>query len=173
MERELVCVLDESVDQSGKYAIFSAVNGLVMIKNEKTYEKYCEHVHQLHTLEKWLQEKDPENPMLCPKCKLLIDLEDSTLKNKEYRKLVYRDKNTELFLMSLDPQKQVPLEVHKKTTQFIVIEQGIAEVIINNKIHDLRAGEAIFIPMGMKHEVINMSKFETLKFYTTYSPPVH
>ena len=39
-----------------------------------------------------------------------------------------------------------------------------------HKVHD---GDAVIVPAGTYHNVINNSKTKTLKLYTLYSPPNH
>ena len=41
------------------------------------------------------------------------------------------------------------------------------------KEHIVEDGDAVVIPGGAKHNIINISKTEDLKFYTIYSPPNH
>ena len=37
----------------------------------------------------------------------------------------------------------------------------------------MRGGDAVVVPAGTRHNVINASKTEPLKLYTLYSPPNH
>lgn len=101
------------------------------------------------------------------------NLESSTMKNKNYRKVIFTGKQMQLVLMSLKPNDYIPLEIHKKTDQFFRVESGKCDVIVNKKHNILKDGYGIIVPAGAPHEVINISKTEDLKLYTIYAPPEH
>ncbi len=44
-------------------------------------------------------------------------------------------------------------------------------MIIDDLEHKVKDGDAVIIPAGAKHNVINTSKRADLKLYTIYSPP--
>jgi mannose-6-phosphate isomerase-like protein (cupin superfamily) len=44
-----------------------------------------------------------------------LHLEKITLKNSNYRKAIETCKNSQLVVMSLEPQQEIGLEVHKET----------------------------------------------------------
>jgi len=46
-------------------------------------------------------------------------------------------------------------------------------VIINETEYIVGNGDAVIVPEGAKHNVINTSQTEALKLYTLYSPPHH
>jgi mannose-6-phosphate isomerase-like protein (cupin superfamily) len=102
-----------------------------------------------------------------------LHLEKITLKNNNYRKVLETCKHSQLVVMSLDPQQEIGLEVHKETDQFFRIEHGQAKVVLGKKSFNLVAGDSIIIPAETKHNVINTSKTGKLKLYTVYSPGVH
>lgn len=53
-------------------------------------------------------------------------------------------------------------------------EEGEAKFIFNEKEeHIVRSGEAVVVPAGTFHNVINTSNVSQLKLYTVYSPPNH
>ena len=62
---------------------------------------------------------------------------------------------------------------HKHTTQFIRIESGKCNIIMNGKMIKLRDDDFIIIPPNTNHNVINRSKTKHLKLYTIYTPPEH
>lgn len=102
------------------------------------------------------------------------NIEDKTIANKYYRKVIYTDKFQQLVLMSLNPGEYIHREKHDGT-QFFRIEKGngIAEVGTNNKKIKLKDGISLTIPPNVLHKIINNSKTEILKMYTIYSPPQH
>lgn len=64
--------------------------------------------------------------------------------------------------------------MHSSIDQFFRIEQGEAKFVFNEKkecrVHD---GDAVVVPAGTFHNVVNTSKTALLKLYTIYSPPNH
>jgi mannose-6-phosphate isomerase-like protein (cupin superfamily) len=75
--------------------------------------------------------------------------------------------------MSLNPNEEIGFEVHEIVDQFLRIEKGEGSVIMNGEETILKDGSAIFVPAGVKHNVVNTSSENTLKLYTVYSPPHH
>ena len=101
-------------------------------------------------------------------------IERQTLKNDYFRHVIFTGKHAQLVLMSLKPKEEIGNEVHKHVDQFFRIEQGQAKFILNNKEkHVVGNGDAVIIPAGTWHNVINNSKTKKLKMYTIYSPPNH
>lgn len=101
------------------------------------------------------------------------NIEEITIKNKNYREVIATTPNLQLVLMSLKPNTDIGTEIHPYTTQFIRVESGTGVAIINNEAYDLSDGIAIVIPLNTKHNIINTSKYAHLKLYTIYSPPHH
>lgn len=102
-----------------------------------------------------------------------LNIENDTLENTDYRRVVYTSHYTQLVLMSLKPGEEIGNEIHG-LDQFIRIEQGKAQVILNNgeTVYDLEDDWAVIIPSGTYHNIINTGDNE-LKLYTLYSPPEH
>jgi mannose-6-phosphate isomerase-like protein (cupin superfamily) len=77
--------------------------------------------------------------------------------------------------MSLLPGEEIGNEVHPKVDQFFRIEEGKAKFVLLNgeEKHKVKAGDAVIVPAGTYHNVINTSKKHLLKLYTLYSPPNH
>lgn len=101
-------------------------------------------------------------------------IEKQTLKNDYFRQVLYTGKFTQLVLMCLKPGEEIGNEVHEHVDQFFRIEQGEAKFVFNGKDeHAVQANDAVIVPAGTFHNVINTSKTENLKLYTLYSPPNH
>jgi mannose-6-phosphate isomerase-like protein (cupin superfamily) len=101
-------------------------------------------------------------------------LEDQTLNNNDYRHVIYTDPLFQLVLMSLLPLQEIGTEIHEDTTQFFRIEEGHALVVLNNSdSYYLSPGDALVVPFGTVHNVINISTTEKLKIYTIYTPAHH
>jgi len=101
-------------------------------------------------------------------------IEKLTEKNKYFRQVLFTGKYAQLVVMSLKPGEEIGNEVHPKVDQFFRIESGKGRFVFNGKEkHDAKAGDAVIVPAGTWHNVINTSKTDALKLYTLYSPPNH
>ena len=102
-------------------------------------------------------------------------IEKQTLKNNYFRHVIFTGKHAQLVLMSLKIGEEIGNEVHKKVDQFFRIESGEAKFVLKNgkEKHIVGNGDAIIVPAGTWHNVINNSKTKKLKLYTIYSPPNH
>ncbi len=101
------------------------------------------------------------------------NIEKETLKNKNFRKVVYTSAYSQLVLMSLKPKEEIGSEVHEENDQFLRFEGGSGRVVIDDNKYTVKDGDAVVIPAGARHNVINTSATEDLKLYTIYSPPHH
>lgn len=102
----------------------------------------------------------------------VTNIENDTLNNKDFRRVLYTAKNTQLVLMSLRGKEEIGEETHA-LDQFIRVEAGHGIAILDGVKHRISDGSAVVIPAGAKHNVINDSDTEELKLYTLYSPPEH
>ncbi len=100
-------------------------------------------------------------------------IEEETRKNSDFRRVLYTGKYSQLVLMNLKPLEGIGLETHKETDQFFRFEQGEGKVVIDGIEHTVKDGDAIIVPAGTQHNVVNTSKNLELKLYTIYSPPHH
>ncbi len=101
-------------------------------------------------------------------------IEEETLANENFRKVLYTGKHCQLVVMCLQPLEQIGNEVHDDVDQFFRIEAGEAKFILNDyEEHFLHQDDAAIIPAGTYHNVINISKTAPLYLYTLYSPPNH
>ena len=101
------------------------------------------------------------------------DIEKETLKNTNFRKVLYTGKHSQLVVMSLKPGEDIGLEVHHNLDQFFRIEEGVGEAIINGEQFKIKDDDVVIVPGGSKHNIVNTSKTKDLKLYTIYSPPNH
>ena len=72
--------------------------------------------------------------------------------------------------MALKPKEEIGAEVHK-LDQFFRVE-GDGEAVLDGVRTAIRAGFAIVVPAGAKHNIINTGSVP-LKLYTLYAPPNH
>ena len=101
------------------------------------------------------------------------NIEKSTLENSYFRKVLYTAKHCQLVLMSLLPKEEIGMEVHPDNDQFFRFEKGQGKCIIDGNEYEVTDGDAVVVPAGAKHNIINVSDKEDLKLYTIYSPAHH
>src|SRR5512140_1528396 len=99
------------------------------------------------------------------------DIESITVKNEDFRQVLYTAKNCQLVLMALKPKEEIGLEVHK-LDQFFRVEEGTGEAVLDSVHTAIKAGFAVLVPAGAKHNIVNTGKVP-LKLYTLYAPPNH
>ena len=101
-------------------------------------------------------------------------IEKATLNNNYFRHVLFTAKHSQLVVMCLLPGEDIGNEVHHDTDQFFRIEAGDAKFVLNDKEEHLTSdGDAVIVPAGTYHNVINASSTKKLKLYTIYSPPQH
>jgi mannose-6-phosphate isomerase-like protein (cupin superfamily) len=100
-------------------------------------------------------------------------IEKETLKNSDFRRVLYTGKYSQLVLMNLKPMEEIGMETHNDRDQFFRFEEGEGKVVIDGVEHKVKDGDAVIVPAGAKHNVVNTSKKLELKLYTIYSPPEH
>lgn len=100
------------------------------------------------------------------------DIEKLTTDNADFRRVVYTGKHMQLVLMTLKPGDEIGAEVHEDRDQFFRIEEGSGEVVIDGKTHQVEDDDAVIVPAGARHNVINTGD-GPLKLYTLYGPPEH
>ena len=101
-------------------------------------------------------------------------IEKTTVKNKYFRQVLFTGKHSQLVVMCLQPREEIGDEVHPDVDQFFRIEEGTAKFVFNGtEEHRVRAGDAVVVPAGTFHNVINASASKPLKLYTIYTPPQH
>ena len=101
----------------------------------------------------------------------IVNIEKEALENTDYRRVLYTAKNSQLVLMSLNSGEEIGMEVHQ-LDQFIRIETGQGQAILDGVTHELQADFAVIVPAGTNHNIINTGQ-EVMKLYTIYSPPEH
>lgn len=103
----------------------------------------------------------------------LQNIEKITLANNYFRHVLYTGEHMQLVVMNLKPNEDIGFEIHEIVDQFFRIEAGNGKIIINGEERTIQNGDVFIIPSGAKHNVINTSTKDYLKFYTIYSPPHH
>ena len=100
------------------------------------------------------------------------DIEDLTEENTDFRRVLYTGAHLQLVLMSLEPGEEIGEEVHDDRDQFFRVEEGEGDVLIDGTRSQIKDDDAILVPAGARHNVINTGS-EPLRLYTLYGPPEH
>lgn len=100
-------------------------------------------------------------------------IDKAAVDNSNFRKVLYTSKHSQLVLMSLKPKEEIGEETHAANDQFFRIESGHGKCVIDGHEYEIKDGDAIVIPAGAKHNVINTDSAADLKMYTIYSPAHH
>lgn len=101
----------------------------------------------------------------------LTNIEETTIQNDMFRKVLFTAEHSQLVVMSLKPGEDIGIETHR-LDQFIRVEAGRGIAYLNGAEYPLEDGTAVVIPAGTEHNITN-SGHEALKLYTIYSPPEH
>ena len=99
------------------------------------------------------------------------DIEGITIKNIDFRHVLYTTKQCQLVVMALKPGEEIGAEVHK-SDQFFRVEKGSGDLVLDGVRTPIREGFAVVVAGGMKHNIINTGTVP-MKLYTLYSPPNH
>jgi|SRR3989344_1601415 len=99
------------------------------------------------------------------------NIEEATLANNYYRAVLFTGPDSQLVVMALKPGEEIGEEAHD-LDQFLRIEAGEGEVILDGETRPIGDGVAIVVPKGTKHNIRNTGG-ETLKLYTIYTAPQH
>ncbi len=102
-----------------------------------------------------------------------VAIEKETIENKDFRRVLYTAEHSQLVLMTLKVGEEIGFEVHEDTDQFFRFESGNGKVVINETEHLVTDGDAVVVPAGSRHNVINISDTNVLTLYTIYSPAHH
>ena len=102
------------------------------------------------------------------------NIEQATLKNGYFRQVLFTGKYSQLVVMCLQPTEEIGNEIHPNVDQFFRIEEGTAKFVFDGKEEQVIGdGDAVVVPAGTYHNVINASSDKPLKLYTIYTPPNH
>ena len=102
----------------------------------------------------------------------VADIEELTEENSDFRRVLYTGKSLQLVLMAIQPGDEIGEEVHDDRDQFFRVEEGEGEVRIDGKVSKVEGDDAIIVPAGARHNIVNTGD-EPLRLYTLYAPPEH
>lgn len=108
----------------------------------------------------------------------VVDIEDLTEDNENYRTTIWTGEKLQLTVMSIEPGDDIGLEVHEGIDQFIRIEDGEGlcqmgptedNLDFEREVED---DDAVLVPANTWHNITNTGD-EPLKLYTIYAGPDH
>ncbi len=102
----------------------------------------------------------------------VANIEELTVENADFRRVLYTGKYLQLVLMTLKPGEEIGAEVHEDHDQFFRVESGAGTVEIDGQRTPIKDDDAIIVPAGARHNVINTGD-QPLALYTLYGPPEH
>ncbi len=101
----------------------------------------------------------------------VTNIEEATKENENFRTVLYTAPNSQLVVMTIQAGDDIGEEVHE-LDQFIRIEEGKGQAILNDVVHEIEDDFAVVIPAGVKHNIVNTGD-SAMKLYTVYSPAEH
>jgi mannose-6-phosphate isomerase-like protein (cupin superfamily) len=103
---------------------------------------------------------------------LAIDIEALTRGNEDFRREVVTAEHSQVVLMTIPPDEEIGEEVHEGIDQLLVFVEGVAEAILEGESSPVRAGQAVLVPAGTRHNFRNTGE-SPLRLWTVYAPPEH
>lgn len=108
----------------------------------------------------------------------VVNIEQAVCHNTNFRTALWTGENLQLTLMSIPKDGEIGVEMHNDTDQFLRIESGKGIVKMGscrdrmNFLKYIGAGNAVFVPAGTWHNIINTGDCP-IKLYSIYAPPKH
>ncbi len=105
-----------------------------------------------------------------------VNIERAALLNSNFRTALWTGEHLQATLMSIP--EQIGLEAHPTLDQYLKIVDGTGLVLMGAQPDQLtfrrqvRRGDAIFVPSGTYHNLVNRGG-RPLKLYSIYAPPAH
>jgi mannose-6-phosphate isomerase-like protein (cupin superfamily) len=101
----------------------------------------------------------------------LADIKKAAKDNEFFRRVLFTTDRSQLVLMSLLPGEEIGPEVHD-ADQILYALDGEGAVVLDGANRDFEKGMIVFVPAGVRHNVINKDD-EPMKLFTLYAPPQH
>ena len=106
------------------------------------------------------------------------NVEDATMRNPNFRTVLYTGEHIQLTVMSLAVGEDIGWEMHDHLDQFLRVEHGTGVLKLGRSADEVAEEHAVsddwamVIPAGTWHDVVNVGDDE-LKLYSIYGPPDH
>ena len=104
---------------------------------------------------------------------LFLDLEEATFENYDFKSVLYTGKQLQLMIMSLESGEDIGWKTYKRADQFVYIESGSGTCLVNDEAYDLEENDAVFIPAGARHNILNNNDTMELKLFLLSARPIH
>lgn len=101
----------------------------------------------------------------------VADIRKAAKENDNFRDVIATATKSQLVLMSLRPGEEIGLEVHDGD-QILYIVDGEGVAILDGQKNEIEKGSIVFVPAGVRHNVINGDR-KAMKLFTIYAPPQH
>lgn len=107
-----------------------------------------------------------------------LNVKEMAVQNKNFRTAVWTGCQMQMTMMCIPPCQDIGWEMHPETDQFISAAHGNAIVLVGsckNQLelrYELCQGDAVFIPAGTWHNIINHGRCP-LKLSSVYAGPNH
>jgi mannose-6-phosphate isomerase-like protein (cupin superfamily) len=98
------------------------------------------------------------------------DIEELTEANKDFRRVLYTGKHLQLVVMALGVGEETGEGVHMDHDQFFRVEKGKGELVLEGDRVKIKRNDAIIVPAGARHNVINTGE-KSMKLFMIYGPP--
>ncbi len=108
----------------------------------------------------------------------VIDIKTATIKNDNFRIALWTGSFVQITLMSVLPNQDIGVEMHKNLDQILKIEDGYGLVRMGaskdalSMSAPLTSDNIIIVPAGTWHNISNIG-YKPLKLYSIYAPPSH
>ena len=101
-----------------------------------------------------------------------IDLKKMAKENTAFRRVVDTGKYGQFVLMSLRRGDDLGEEIHPTTDEFYYVVDGKAEIKLEGKTYPFEEHAAMFVPAGMRHQIVNIGK-DDLKLFVLFTSPLY
>jgi len=78
----------------------------------------------------------------------------------------------EFGLERVEPGAEIPQHSHESSEEVVFIVSGRARAYVGSEEKEVKAGEAVFLPIRTPHRIVNLEQHEPLWITYTFSPPV-
>jgi mannose-6-phosphate isomerase-like protein (cupin superfamily) len=100
------------------------------------------------------------------------NIEQRTVGNDDFRRVLYTGHHLQLVLMTLQPGDEIGSEIHDDRDQFFRVEEGEGAIDIDGVANPVSDDFAVIVPAGARHNVRNTGD-KPLRLYTLYAAPEH
>ena len=108
----------------------------------------------------------------------MVHVGQMAMRNPNFRTALWTGEYMQMTLMNIPVRGEIGSEIHEDTDQMIRVEQGIGLVTMGadkdnpDFMHIFMQGDAIFVPAGTWHNIVNAGRIP-LRLTSIYAPPHH